>query len=38
MSKIIKSAETKSRVVVGKAERKRRAIANGFELEVMKMF
>ena len=38
MSKIIKSTEIKSRVMVGKAERKWRAIATGFELEVMKMF
>ena len=38
MSRIIKSTETKSRVMVGEAEGKCRVIANGFELEVMKMF
>lgn len=38
MSRIIKSTETKGRVIVGKDEGKWRVIANGFELEVMKMF
>lgn len=37
MSRIIKSTETKSRVMVGEAEGKWRVIASGFELEVMKI-